>query len=269
MICLVVTGEYQASRQVSPVQALWSTRYGVFLLVKVALVAVMLAAALLAERHVMGAAVPGRLVRAVRRSVGIEIVTAILVLAVTAVLVSEPPARTTFGPPVTLSAPLGADHVSVRIDTTRRGAQAMTLHILTAAGAPVPARTVTATLSSAQVAALRLTLRRLTAGRLAVGHQRRGRPAAGGVDAHPRRRPRPGRRVRHLRQLPGLVTAAAPPPGPPRMAECLSWAPSCTSPRCDGGSFLVRGSPIGFESSRRRCRGWSWSPLRPGSARRP
>ena len=162
VICLVVTGEYQASRQVSPVQALWSTRYGVFLLVKVALVAVMLAAALLAERHVMGAAVPGRLVRAVRRSVGIEIVTAILVLAVTAVLVSEPPARTTFGPQVTLSAPLGANHVSVRIDPTRRGAQAMTLHILTAAGTPVPARTVTATLSSAQVAALRLTLRRLT-----------------------------------------------------------------------------------------------------------
>jgi nitrogen fixation protein FixH len=50
----------------------------------------------------------------------------------------------------------------VRIDPTRRGAQAMTLRILTAAGAPVPARTVTATLSSAQVAALRLTLRRLT-----------------------------------------------------------------------------------------------------------
>ncbi len=162
VICLVVTGEYQASRQVSPVQALWSTRYGVLLLVKVALVAVMLAAALLAERHVMAAAAPGRLVRAVRRSVSIEIATAVLVLAVTAVLVSEPPARTTFGPPVTLSAPLGADHVSVRIDPTRRGAQAMTLHILTAAGASVPTRTVTATLSSAQVAALRLTLHRLT-----------------------------------------------------------------------------------------------------------
>jgi copper transport protein len=85
------------------------------------------------------------------------------VLAATAILVSEPPARTTFGPPVTLSAPLGADHVSVRIDPTRRSAQAMTLHILTAAGSPVPARTVTVTLSSAQVAALRLTLRRLTA----------------------------------------------------------------------------------------------------------
>jgi copper transport protein len=175
VICLVVTGEYQASRQVSPVQALWSTRYGVLLLVKVTLVAVMLGAAFLAERRIIGAvatpvppgaapgpAVPGRLVRAVRRSVAIETLTAVLVLAVTAVLVSEPPARTTFGPPVTLSAPLGPDHVSVRIDITRRGPQSMTLYVLNAAGAPVPARTLTATLSSAQVAALRLTLRRLT-----------------------------------------------------------------------------------------------------------
>jgi copper transport protein len=175
VICLVVTGEYQASRQVSPVQALWSTRYGVLLLVKVALVAVMLGAAFLAERRIIGAvatpvppdaapgpAVPGRLVRAVRRSVAIETLTAVLVLAVTAVLVSEPPARTTFGPPVTFSAPLGPDHVRVRIDSTRRGPQSMTLYVLNAAGAPVPARTLTAALSSAQVAALRLTLRRLT-----------------------------------------------------------------------------------------------------------
>jgi copper transport protein len=175
VICLVVSGEYQASRQVSPVQALWSTRYGILLLVKVALVAVMLAAAFLAERRITGPPAtsaapdiapggirPDSQVRAVRRSVAIEIAAAVLVLAVTAVLVSEPPARTTFGPPVTLSAPLGPDHVSVHIDTTRRGAQAMTLRVLNAAGAPVPASSMTAALSSPQVAALRVTLRRLT-----------------------------------------------------------------------------------------------------------
>jgi len=55
----------------------------------------------------------------------------------------------------------------------------------------------------------------------------------------------------------------------PRMAECLFWAPSCTFPRCGGGSFLVLGLPIAFESSRRRCPGSSWCPRRPGSARRP
>ena len=48
------------------------------------------------------------------------------------------------------------------------------------------------------------------------------------------------------------------------MAECLCWAPSCTSPRCDGGSFLARGLPVAFEAARRRCRGSSWCPRRPG-----
>ena len=126
----------------------------------------MLAAALLAERlHVM--ARPRALYRAAlpspppcARSVSIEIVH------------RGPGARRhrgpgvraactpTFGPPVTLSAPLGADHVSVRIDPTRRGAQAMTLRTSSPRrGCSRAPYTVTATLSSAQVAALRLTLR--------------------------------------------------------------------------------------------------------------
>ena len=53
------------------------------------------------------------------------------------------------------------------------------------------------------------------------------------------------------------------------MAECLSWAPSCTSPRCDGGSFPARGLPVALKATRRRCHGSSWCPRRPGSARRP
>lgn len=65
----------------------------------------------------------------------------------------------------------------------------------------------------------------------------------------------------------------APPIGTPRprMAECLHWAPNCTSPRCDGGSFLVLvlGLPSAFEPSRRRCRRSSWYPRRPGSASGP
>ena len=65
------------------------------------------------------------------------------------------------------------------------------------------------------------------------------------------------------------LAAEMTPYGAPRMAECLSWAPSCTSPRCDGGSFLARGLPVAFEATRRRCRGSSWCPRRPGSARRP
>jgi copper transport protein len=169
VVCLVVSGEYQAWRQISPVQALWSTPYGITLLIKAGLVAVMMAAAFLAQRRIVGRAAvdggaggdgPAVIARAVGRSVRIETAVAVAVLAVTAILVSQAPARTTYGPPVTLSAPLGNDQVSVHVDTTRRGPQAISVRILDAAGAPIAAQSVTATLSSTQVAALNVTLRK-------------------------------------------------------------------------------------------------------------
>lgn len=166
VVCLVVSGEYQAFRQISPVQALWSTEYGITLLIKSGLIALMLAAAALAHRRITGrpAGTPAAVARAVRRSVRIEAAAAVLVLAVTAVLVSEAPARTTYGPPVTLSAPLGNDLASIHIDSTLRGPQAITVRILDPAGVPVRAQSVTATLSSSQVAALAVSMRETRSG---------------------------------------------------------------------------------------------------------
>ena len=115
---LVVTGEYQAYRQVSPVQSLWTTSYGGWLLVKIGVIAFMLLAALAGHRVVAamaadrtsvpasvpsssggpsGSAGPGRRpapdeLRAVRRSVAIEMALAIGVLVITSILVAQPPA---------------------------------------------------------------------------------------------------------------------------------------------------------------------------------
>jgi copper transport protein len=179
VVVLAVTGEYMASRQISPLAALWSTRYGILLLIKTSLVAVMLITAYLAQRLLAplpagaetGTEAPAGnpapvgpdVIRAVRRSVRIETAIAALVVAVTAILVSEPPASGSYGPPVTVAAPLGPDHVSVHISTTRRGPQAIMIEVLNQAGAPVAAPSVTASLSSPQVAALNLTLHRVTA----------------------------------------------------------------------------------------------------------
>jgi copper transport protein len=167
VVCLVVTGEYQASRQISPIQALWTTSYGITVLIKTGLVIVMLTAATLTHRHILrpaaGGSTPAAAARTVRRSARIEAAIGVLILAVTAVLVSEPPARTTFGPPVTIAAPLGADHVSIDVGTTRRGPQAITVSVLGPSGAPVPAEALTATLSSPDVAALNVTMRKTAA----------------------------------------------------------------------------------------------------------
>jgi copper transport protein len=169
--CLVVTGELQASRQVDPVQALLSTSYGVVLLIKLGLIGVALVAAALAQRHVLALGLReqsgrtadepfagGNALTVIRRSVCVEAGLAVVVLAVTAVLVSEPPANTTYGPPVDMTAPLGTDTVHIHVDSTRRGRQGFELVITDAADLPAPVQAITANLSTATVAALVVTL---------------------------------------------------------------------------------------------------------------
>lgn len=162
--CLVVTGEYQASRQLAPVQSLWSTTYGVVLLIKIGLVGLIVAAAALAQRRVRkldpgeDRFAHGNALTVLRRSVRIEVALAVLVIAVTSVLVAEPPGNTTYGPPVSLAAPLGPDSVVIHVDSTVRGRQQFEVDILDAQGRPAPVQSVTANLSSAEVASLALKL---------------------------------------------------------------------------------------------------------------
>lgn len=162
---LIVTGEYQAWRQIQPVPSLWSTHYGVVLLIKLALVAVMLGSAWWAQRQIAGRGErsPAQRFAAVGRSVGIETLVAVGVLAVTTLLVSEPPALTTYGPPVTATAPVGpGTSARIHVDTTRRGREAITLAVLDATGKPIPVPSIQAVLSSddAGIAALTVTLQR-------------------------------------------------------------------------------------------------------------
>lgn len=76
VLSLVVTGEYQAARQISPVQALWTTSYGLTLLIKTCLVIGMLATAAVAHRAAVGPAAreaaPLAVARVVRRSARVE-----------------------------------------------------------------------------------------------------------------------------------------------------------------------------------------------------
>jgi copper transport protein len=152
VVVLIVTGEYQAWRQVQPLQSLWDTPYGLTLLIKLALVCIALVAALIAQRRIVHRQEQKRtgteLLRLVRRSVWIESTIAVLIVATTTVLVSEAPASTTYGPAATLTAPLGPDHVDISIDSTRRGAQRITVSTVDAQGREVVVPSVTGTLSS-------------------------------------------------------------------------------------------------------------------------
>ena len=85
---LVVTGAFQAWRQVPTPQDLTGTDYGRLLLAKLALVALMLAFADRARRWLRPTTTPW-----LRRSVATELALGLVVLTLTGLLVSRPPAR--------------------------------------------------------------------------------------------------------------------------------------------------------------------------------
>ncbi|WP_155926945.1 copper resistance CopC/CopD family protein [Mycolicibacterium sp. CBMA 234] len=147
---VLLSGEYQAWRQVSPIESLWSTGYGMALCAKVFLVTLMLGLAYLGRRRLT----PERL----RRTVPVETALAVLVLLVTTVLTGEPPARTTYGPELTATAALDQGRqAQVHLATTRRGA--IPVDVTVVGGTRVLG--LRGTLSSAEIASLPV---RFTAG---------------------------------------------------------------------------------------------------------
>ncbi|MBT0567844.1 copper resistance CopC/CopD family protein [Williamsia sp. CHRR-6] len=159
---LILTGEYQSFRQITPVEGLWDTRYGVTLLIKLLLVATMLALAVAGRRGWRRRAAPtldsGRL----RRTVPIEAALGVAVLVATSFLVAEPPARTTFGPPFTTVAALdGSRSVRIQTDTTRRGPAQVTITARNRDGESLAVSSIAARLSStdSDIASLPLRLR--------------------------------------------------------------------------------------------------------------
>jgi copper transport protein len=111
-------------------------------------VTAMLALAYAAQRRLT----PGRL----RRTVPAEAALGVAVVAVTTVLVAQAPARSTYGPAVSLTAPLDSRSAAIQLSSTRRGPTSIHVTALDSHGAPIGAASVAGTLSSqdADIAAL-------------------------------------------------------------------------------------------------------------------
>lgn len=136
---LVATGVFASFRQVGKFGALFTTRYGLLLVGKDALVGLMLLFALVGRafvrqhyaQPVAAAATTDAVttrpapteedVAGLRRSVGIETALASLVLVVTALLVNSTPAKAAFAPPYTGKSVAGPLTVAVDIYPARKG----------------------------------------------------------------------------------------------------------------------------------------------------
>ena len=162
---LVVTGVLQSVREVGSFSALVSTGYGWVLLAKLAVVVVVFVAALVSRdwvqqrlgsrrrpsRRVVAQAFaatgpdvvaeePERLT-VLRRSVLVELAGAVVVLALSAVLVSQPPARASVATPVEVSVPLqsaagstGNGTVQITLDPATPGPATMHVYLFDADG---------------------------------------------------------------------------------------------------------------------------------------
>lgn len=157
---ITVTGTYQAWRQLDSVGALFDTGYGRLIIVKVALLAALVAVAAGSRRIVRRA--DG--VAGLRRRVVVETGLAVIVLAVTAVLVTQPPGREALHTGSRSAAvSLGAGRsATVRVTPARHGTVAVELMF---APAERPTVTLTAALPSAGIGPLPVPLVRQPDGR--------------------------------------------------------------------------------------------------------
>lgn len=133
VIVLAASGFYQGWRQVRTWDALTTTDYGRLLLIKVSLFAVMVALGFLARRRLQ-ARKPD--LPTLRRSVAAEFGIALVVLAVTSVLVESQPARETVNRVASASQPFdtgsanGKGTVNITLDPARVGIDTLHIYIL-------------------------------------------------------------------------------------------------------------------------------------------
>jgi copper transport protein len=145
---IVVSGTVQGWRQVGSVDALTGTTYGRLLIAKVALFAMVMVGAYVSRSAVRRrAAEAGPTVGVLRRSVGAEVVIALVVLGVTALLVNTVPAEDAYDPTFSAETHGVALLVRVEIDPAKAGPADLGIETLDHGGAPIEVPEVAASLS--------------------------------------------------------------------------------------------------------------------------
>jgi copper transport protein len=161
---LLVAGVVNGYLEVRAWRGLWETTYGRLLLAKVALVLPLLALGLDNNRRAvprLRAQVASALERTrFLRALTAELLLVVAVVAVTAVLVSEVPAKAIVasGGPFAATTALGPFELNVIVDPARAGSNAIHLYVLSRSGQPaqVAGAKVSATLPAQGIGPLRL-----------------------------------------------------------------------------------------------------------------
>ena len=169
VVTLVIAGTIRGYEEVRAFHGLWDTTYGKLLLLKVGLVLPLIALGAYNNRF----AVP-RLKRQIAsaleqrrflRAAGVELAMMAAIVGVTAVLVTEPPAKASVAAPKLISdtVPIGNLEVNYTIEPARTGSNVIHLYYFKPTGEPanVEDTKLSATLSSEGVGPIRIPLQKI------------------------------------------------------------------------------------------------------------
>jgi copper transport protein len=171
VVVLLVTGTIQAIEHIGSWAALTGTGFGRAVLVKVVLIAALIAIGAVNRRCVVpglrrlaqSAAPPGELGHLLRRALRAEVALVVAVLGVTTALVSYPPPASLAGGPFSATAPLGPLRLQATMDPARAGPNELHLYLLRAKdGSPFTATkelTVTLALPARRIGPLAVRAR--------------------------------------------------------------------------------------------------------------
>ena len=162
---VAATGSFALWRQAGSLEALRTTPAGTLLLGKIGIVALLVLLGAKNRRALAGAdASPGAAVRAVRRTVGVEVVGMAAVIGVTALVVNLAPARDVVSRPIALTVETASGLVDITVDPAKRGNNELHPYALSNEGASRPVEAISATLSNAGAGVERLESRIVRAG---------------------------------------------------------------------------------------------------------
>jgi copper transport protein len=169
VVTLIAAGSLRGYQEVRAFHGLWDTTYGVLLLVKIGLVLPLLALGAYNNRF----AVP-RLKRQIAsaieqrrflRAAGAELAIMAAIVGITAVLVTEPPAKASVKPPKLISdtVPIGNLEVNYTIEPAKTGPNVIHLYFFTPQGVPanVDDAKLSATLPSQGVGPVPIPLQKI------------------------------------------------------------------------------------------------------------
>lgn len=146
VVIIIVTGTFQAWREVGTLAALFSTTYGWLVVAKVSGLIVLVALAYFSRTWVQRRSFDPPPVATLRRTVTMEAAVALVVIGLAAVLVSEPPAKEVYVAAASVSSSFtNGDRAAVTVTPARAGTNSVQVKITGKGSVPFDPQLVEAT----------------------------------------------------------------------------------------------------------------------------